>query len=602
VFTKLLGPILGGLTLGLLVQSAFAAGISITINQTDVSQFPRVRVSVSVADGNGVPITGLDAQAFELKEDDQPVALTRVDSVVESQEPVATALIMDVSGSMADGGKIDSARNAATAFIDTLGVRDSAALISFANDVRVVQGYTQDRAALKNAIAGLEPGGETALYDAISQTAQLQGALPQRRKVLLLLTDGADTRSKQALDATIAETQRSGAIVFAIGLGGDVNHDVLDQLAGSAGQAIYVPEADQLREAFLTIGDRLRRQYILEYQSKARSDDKPHALAINAAYRGQATSTRGSFNPPRVPLALDVKGVTNAGRVTGVQKIDVTVTAGDAKQVELLVDDQSRGVATTAPFTFQWDSQKETPGLHKVVVRATDAGGTTTDRELVLDVFSSAQATAAPPPLTAVSQVLVVTPTAVPVASPPSTVGQDQVGYIVAGLALLIIALGVGVVFMIAKSGSSRPAPVVVAPPPVPTDKTEFIGRDAAAAAIGAIGDQTAFSPRAAPPKPPRARLMVGPGREITLEPTIETSIGRDAANTIALPPTDQQASRRHARIVSEGDAFYIEDLNSMNGTKVNGEAVKRRKLASQDQISVGETVLTFVVEPTRSN
>src|SRR5439155_27124657 len=127
--------------------------------------FPKVRVSVSVADSVGLPITGLDANAFELKEDDQVISPLRVDSVVDSQEPVATALVMDVSGSMADDAKIDAAKSAAAAFVDTFGPKDSAALISFSDQVKVVQPYTTDRAVLKSAIAGLQANGDTLLYD-----------------------------------------------------------------------------------------------------------------------------------------------------------------------------------------------------------------------------------------------------------------------------------------------------------------------------------------------------------------------------------------------------------------------------------------------------
>src|SRR4051812_34631535 len=97
---------LGVLTVALSALPALAAGLAATVNQVDTSAFPKVRVAVSVADSVGVPITGLDAQAFELKEDDQVISPLRVDSVVESQESVATALVMDVSGSMADNGKI----------------------------------------------------------------------------------------------------------------------------------------------------------------------------------------------------------------------------------------------------------------------------------------------------------------------------------------------------------------------------------------------------------------------------------------------------------------------------------------------------------------
>jgi Ca-activated chloride channel homolog len=577
---------LGLLTLVVTALPVAAAGLSVTIQQVDVSNFPRVRVAVSVAEGLGVPITGLDAQAFEVKEDDQVISPIRVDSIVESQEPVATALVMDVSGSMGDNGKIDSARTAATAFLDTLGPRDSAAVISFSNEVKVVQGYTSDRAALKSAIASLQPGGDTSLYDAINQTAQLQGALPQRRKVLLVLSDGADTRSKTPVDATIAATQQAGVVVFAIGLGEDVNRDILDQLAGLTGQAIYVSDPAQLRETFLAVGDRLRRQYVLEYTSKARPDDKQHAISVKAVYRGQDAEIKGNFTAPKVPLLLDVRGLTNAGRVSGVQRIDVAVGSGEARQVELFVDDQSRGLSTAPPFTFQWDTVAEKPGIHKVILRGTDAGGVVTDKEFVLEVVG-----AAPTPAVSVT-IAAAQPAATPVAARTvRTVWEDNIGLAVAGLAALVLVLGTGAVFLIARTATPKrrvAAPVVHEP----NDKTEFIVKGGVP-----LSDVTMLGTRRPVVAAPKAKLVTGPGQDVPVAVKGDTMIGRDASGAVVLD--DPQASRRHARIFYQDDAYWIEDLNSTNGTRVNGETITKQQLQANDQISVGDAVLTFVFEST---
>ncbi len=575
-------PALGLLTIALTVVPAFAAGLSVSVHSVDVTAFPKVRIAVSVADSVGLPITGLDASSFELKEDDQTISPVRVDSVVDSQEPVATALVMDVSGSMNDDGKIDAAKTAAAAFIDTLGAKDSAALISFSDQVRVVQPYTGDRAALKKAIAGLQANGDTLLYDAITQTANLQGALPERRKIILLLTDGADTRSKSSVEATVAATQQAGVVVFAIGLGGDVNHDVLDQLAGSAGQAVYVSDPAQLRETFLSVGDRLRRQYVLEYTSKAPADDKQHALAIKASYRGQAADGKGSFTAPKVPLVLDVRGITNASRVTGVQRIDVAVGSGVVRQVELLVDDQSRGIVTAAPFTFQWDTQPEKPGIHKVVLRGTDAAGAVIDKEFVLEVQGAASAA---PPVTVLTPIPVVTPT--PAAGPARPFWEDT-GIVIGIAALGLLLFGTGAVFWVARNARPKPEPPK-GPPQPPSDKTEFIINGAS------LSDVTMLGTRRPVAVLPKAKLVIAPGQEVSVVATSETTIGRDASSSVVLD--DPQASRRHARIVFKEDSFWLEDLGSTNGTRVNGESVKQHKLLPNEQISVGDAVLTFVYE-----
>ena len=56
----------------------------------------------------------------------------------------------------------------------------------------------------------------------------------------------------------------------------------------------------------------------------------------------------------------------------------------------------------------------------------------------------------------------------------------------------------------------------------------------------------------------------------------------------------DPNASRRHAEIRRVGNDVVVVDLNSTNGTRVNGAAVRERKLVDGDQIVIGTTVLRF--------
>ncbi len=74
---------------------------------------------------------------------------------------------------------------------------------------------------------------------------------------------------------------------------------------------------------------------------------------------------------------------------------------------------------------------------------------------------------------------------------------------------------------------------------------------------------------------------------------THRVTIGRDPSNSLVLP--DRRASRHHACIVSQGNGFMIEDLNSINGTKVNHHVITRQALHLGDEIVVGATVLQYV-------
>jgi pSer/pThr/pTyr-binding forkhead associated (FHA) protein len=132
----------------------------------------------------------------------------------------------------------------------------------------------------------------------------------------------------------------------------------------------------------------------------------------------------------------------------------------------------------------------------------------------------------------------------------------------------------------------------------VVTDRTEAIGLPplgestvvgGAATVVGGVPSNV--------PRLPRAKLIVvqnGAKSEVPIQ-QVETILGREASNPVVI--RDPMSSRRHAKIAIENGEFWIEDLKSLNGTRVNGEVITRRKLATNDQIKIGEAILTFMAE-----
>ncbi len=73
---------------------------------------------------------------------------------------------------------------------------------------------------------------------------------------------------------------------------------------------------------------------------------------------------------------------------------------------------------------------------------------------------------------------------------------------------------------------------------------------------------------------------------------TIPVTIGREEGNALRL--NDERVSRYHAKIQTEDDDIIITDLDSTNGTRVNGSTVQIRRLRAGDQVSIGRTMLLF--------
>lgn len=79
--------------------------------------------------------------------------------------------------------------------------------------------------------------------------------------------------------------------------------------------------------------------------------------------------------------------------------------------------------------------------------------------------------------------------------------------------------------------------------------------------------------------------------KEIVLD-SIETNIGRQKSNEIVLK--DKSVSRVHAQLINKRYYYKIRDLNSTNGSYVNGELIKEQRLADGDEIRLGKTILKF--------
>ncbi len=93
--------------------------------------------------------------------------------------------------------------------------------------------------------------------------------------------------------------------------------------------------------------------------------------------------------------------------------------------------------------------------------------------------------------------------------------------------------------------------------------------------------------------RPARFVVVTGPGFHVgsSIEVGGVTIVGRDAESGIRLDG-DEFASTRHARIDPRPDGVWVEDLQSTNGTFVNGERITSQRLQPGDVLRVGETEL----------
>ena len=532
---------------------------------------------VSVSDSRGLPITGLDRSAFTLTEDGAAQTLDRFAVSSDSQVPIAFGLVMDVSGSMNDAGKLDAAKQAAKQVVMSLGPQDEAAVISFGDTAQVVQAITSDQGALSAAIDGLQASGNTALYDAIQKTTLLAEALPQPLKVQLIVTDGTDTKSATRLNDVLQNLRTSGSVVYVVGIGSDVDRRVLDQIAQAGnGDALYTDDPSVLSGSFQNILNQLRLTYLLHYHAPSASSDQQHTLATSVSYQGQVAQADTTFTAAPSAVAVDVSGVTPGETLPADDDRDVQATlhAGNAERIDILVDGAAVASSTGQPTSLETELDGLPAGDHDLAVRVADSAGGVSEQHVPFSI--AAEATPAPVATSVPSEAA----TPATASQPGAFVSQDWWWLPVFLLVVLALAAVGRWLAWLTRSTSGS-----------------------AGAGAASDADDTTLELEA-----PLERTPVASGVSETPRVSIESngqrqdvalggqplSIGRDADNSIVL--RDLHVSRHHARITLENGEYWIEDLASQNGTLLDGQmAIDRRKLEPGDQFAIGAATLTYL-------
>ncbi len=172
-----------------------------------------VRVPVSVLDTSGAPVLGLADRDFRVSEDGKPQQVSLFSS---ERRPLRIALALDQSRSMRN--KVHQVAAALEHFIDVLEPKDQILVLTFSDEVQVVQEFTSDREKLRHVLDELHADGATSLYDAVYDAVQKVSEGPVESKAVVVVTDGVDTDSAVTLGKLREEAKRAEVPVYSIGL------------------------------------------------------------------------------------------------------------------------------------------------------------------------------------------------------------------------------------------------------------------------------------------------------------------------------------------------------------------------------------------------
>ena len=254
-----------------------------------------IDLTMSVHDAKGGLIQGLTQQDFKVVEDgvQQQIRFFAHDT----QLPLSIGLIIDASGSQAAFVKAHE-KDVEKFVHEVLAPGDEAFAVCFGNHLRLVSDFTGSSDALIAGVQRFDKGDRnapeigpkeerelgTALYDAVyfGIADKLTGR-PQRRKVLLILSDGQDNSSEHDLLDAIEQAQNANVVVYAVRYT-DAKGDslkardrygvrALDHLTAQTGGKTYDVHHVKIEQAFAEIAGEVRSLYEVAYQSTNRERD-----------------------------------------------------------------------------------------------------------------------------------------------------------------------------------------------------------------------------------------------------------------------------------------------------------------------------------------
>ncbi len=267
-----------------------------------VQNVNEVSVVFSALDKHHHLIQGLQPNQVQVFDNNHPQQIVHFAN--EGNLPLRIAILVDTSSSIRDRFQFE--QQAMINFLNSV-VRpseDKAMVVSFDSTVEVVQGFTSSPDKLRRAIQVLRPGGGTALYDAVYDTVKEQMSTPDPnvRKVIVLVSDGADTQSRWPSPvAAIREALNQGVTVFTVSTeatGIDPkSDDVLKKIAGQTGGLSLFPfEANQLVKSFGQIANELRHQYVVDYHpNDFQPDGSFHRVTVKLAIKKAKARTRVGY-------------------------------------------------------------------------------------------------------------------------------------------------------------------------------------------------------------------------------------------------------------------------------------------------------------------
>jgi Ca-activated chloride channel family protein len=276
----------------------------------------QVAINIVVSNPRGEFIRGLDREAFTILEDGHPQEILQLQS---DDAPLALAVVLDTSGSTL-GKDMERWRAAIGDLANRLHDHDALALYTFGEQgVERKRDFSSSIGDLDALLKDVKGSGGSPLYDAILQAVTDLRARPERRRAILLFTDGSDSGSKATLRETEQGTFQAGISIYAVDL---INRSkssrglstrqaaaqALETLSAETGGRYLTPpdgfslwgDRSKMKKVFSEHIDELHSQYTVVYEpSNGRRSGRWRAIRIEMEQTDLTARTRLGYREGR---------------------------------------------------------------------------------------------------------------------------------------------------------------------------------------------------------------------------------------------------------------------------------------------------------------
>lgn len=262
-----------------------------------------VLLNVTVTDRDGRYVHKLSRPDFKVLEDgrEQQISLFSIE-----ETPFAAAILLDTSGSMET--RVTLARAAAIRFLEGLREEDVASVYHFDSSVEQLQDFSPGR-DLPPLAYSLNSKGMTELNDAVVRAAQDLSQRPEKRRAIIILSDGMDTKSSASAEKALNAALAASATIYGVDMS-DPAGSAADRVRASAslkyfanksgGRYVSKPGGRALDEAFSDILDELSNQYTIGYRpSNLLRDGRWRSIELKLSRTDVKARTRDGYRAPK---------------------------------------------------------------------------------------------------------------------------------------------------------------------------------------------------------------------------------------------------------------------------------------------------------------